>query len=74
LRPLRETHSVFFPEHFPTPNSEDPTFSLFNSFNAASHDLRNFQGKFWVQKRLGSRDAALGARAKLYEKARGNAA
>jgi hypothetical protein len=24
LRPLRETHSVSFPEHFPTPNSEEP--------------------------------------------------
>jgi hypothetical protein len=26
LRPLRETHSVSPPEHFPTPNSEEPEF------------------------------------------------
>jgi hypothetical protein len=28
LRPLRETHSVSFPEHFPTPNSEEPSWCL----------------------------------------------
>jgi hypothetical protein len=26
LRPLRETHSVSFLEHFPTTNSEEPFF------------------------------------------------
>jgi hypothetical protein len=26
LRPLRETHSVSFPEHFHTSNSEEPKF------------------------------------------------
>jgi hypothetical protein len=28
LRPLRETHSVSFPEHFPTPNSEEPKVKM----------------------------------------------
>jgi hypothetical protein len=36
LRPLRETHSVSFPVHFPTSNSEEPKITTRNGCEATA--------------------------------------